>query len=155
MLLTLKSTFWPSLRASFPMNGDGGPQPEARLGGSRASDRRAFLPPTGAKIFTSHHFAPAIYIYVMLYIRKILRSVTRSSKRAMDSNTLPAPLLMYSDFPPPVRPGVITERRRVVRLLLGNISAMPAKSRVVFECTPQDRIVTVSEIETAAETHDR
>jgi hypothetical protein len=42
----------------------------------------------------------------------------------------------------------------VLKLLLGNISAIPATSRVVFESTPRDRLVTVSETETAAEAHD-
>jgi hypothetical protein len=36
-------------------------------------------------------------------------------------------MLMYTGFPVPIRPGVITERPRVLRLLLGNISAIPAK----------------------------
>src|SRR5262245_40866983 len=61
---------------------------------------------------------------------------------------------MNPRLPATVLPRDVTELRRISQLLLGYVGAKTTERRIVSECAPRDRIVTMAEAQESAETHD-
>jgi hypothetical protein len=57
-------------------------------------------------------------------------------------------------FPVTIRPGIITESRRVLKLLLGDAGYIAVEFGIVLQGSPRDRIMAMAETEKATETHD-
>jgi hypothetical protein len=63
-------------------------------------------------------------------------------------------MTMGPNFPIAILPEIVAELRRVLELLLRNISAEPAKRLVVSERAPGNGIMAVAETHEAAKAHD-
>ena len=63
-------------------------------------------------------------------------------------------MLMHSGFPTAIAPGIVTESWGILELLLGDAGAISIKRGVVFQSSPRQRVVAVTQTQKAAEAHD-